>query len=191
MTQNLRLRVGCARSIKGQSVSSTPIAFPLVWDRKTRAALCRSEKLRPIFSPCLHAAGHLVYPFRGQPNAGRFTQQRKVRPFPLPAHLWGQMTQNLRLRVGYARSIKGQSVSSIACSLSPCMGQKNMGRFMRQGKAKGFSSHLHAAGHFVHPLSGSAKPGPYLTPLYAQTSFYPRCCSARWACRSACSKMAL
>ena len=36
----------------------------------------------------------------------------------------GQMTQNLQIRVGYARSIRGERVSSIACSLSLVWGRK-------------------------------------------------------------------
>lgn len=36
----------------------------------------------------------------------------------------GQITQNLQIRVGYARSIRGEHVSSIACSLSLVWGRK-------------------------------------------------------------------
>ena len=36
----------------------------------------------------------------------------------------GQITQNPQIRVGYARSIRGEHVSSIACSLSLVWGRK-------------------------------------------------------------------
>lgn len=113
----------------------------------------------PVFPVSLtHPLGTLSLPFRGQTNADRFMRKRKARPFPLPACPRGQMTQNLRLPVGYARSIRGERVSSIACSLSLVWGSQT-------------------------------RAIPY-APLRANV-LYPRCCSARRACKSACSKMAL
>lgn len=51
---------------------------------QTQTALCGNEKPGPIFFPCLHAAGHFVHPFRGQPNAGHslraFTRKRPFTP---------------------------------------------------------------------------------------------------------------
>ena len=52
MTQNLRLPVGYARSIRGERVSSIACSLPLVWDRKNRtipyAALGANVLLSPL-----------------------------------------------------------------------------------------------------------------------------------------------
>lgn len=142
---------------KGET-HTLPLAFPPFWAYSMscfETILFRHSGFPGTASVLL---GTLSLPFWGQPDPGRIIRRRKARPFPLPACPRGKMTQNLQIRVGYARSIRGERVSSIACSLSLVWGRKT-------------------------------RAIPYAA--LGANVLYPRCCSARRACKSACSKMAL
>lgn len=143
---------------KGET-HTLPLAFPPFWAYSMscfETILFRHSGFPGTASVLL---GTLSLPFWGQPDPGRIIRRRKARPFPPPACPSGKMTQNLRLPVGYARSIRGKHVSSIACSLPPCMGQKNPG----------------------HPLRAFTRKRPF-TPAAAAPAGRAGALAAKWRC---------
>ena len=148
-----------------------PLAFPPFW---AYSMFCFETILfrHSGFPGAVNAPpGHFVYPFGGRPNPGRFMRKPKARPFPrLRAR--GQMTQNLRLRMGCARSIRGEHVSSTPISFPPVRDRKT--RAALYGGEKPDLFPCLRAGALCLSLSGSAKPRP----LYAAAksrSLSPAC----------------
>lgn len=107
---------------KGET-HTLPLAFPPFWAYSMscfETILFRHSGFPGTANVLL---GTLSLPFWGQPDPGRIIRRRKARLFPC-LRPRGKMTQNLQIRVGYARSIRGERVSSIACSLPLVWGRK-------------------------------------------------------------------
>lgn len=99
-----------------------PLAFPPFW---AYSMSCFETILfRHSGFPGLYAPGALCpSPFGGSRTRAALYGGEKpdLSPCLRPR---GQITQNPQIRVGYARSIRGERVSSIACSLPLVWGRK-------------------------------------------------------------------
>lgn len=139
MTKNIlfsnKMLVLLQKYTKKGETHTYPLAFPPFWAYSMSCFETILFRHSGFPGAANMPPGTLSLPFWGQPDPGRIIRRRKARPFPR-LRLRGQMTQNLRLWVGYARSIRGERVSSIACSLSPCMGQKKPGHPLRRFRRK-------------------------------------------------------
>lgn len=68
--------------------------------------------------------GHLVPPLSGSDKRRPLYAEAKSQTFPPACAPGAKWLKTLRPRVGYARSIRGERVSSIACSLPLVWGRK-------------------------------------------------------------------
>lgn len=140
MTKNIlfsnKMLVLLQKYTKKGETHTYPLAFPPFWAYPMSCFETILFRHSGFPGTANAPPGHLVPPLLGAAGPGPHYAAAKSQAFPPACMPLGKMTQNLRLPVGYARSIRGERVSSIACSLPPCMGQKNPGHPLRRFRRK-------------------------------------------------------